>query len=56
MKSQQLEDEKVMLSEKNAENIADMEKLKQQLAVLIKENERREAFTTEEKNKVNCVL
>ncbi|XP_067471123.1 ninein isoform X3 [Thunnus thynnus] len=50
--SQQLEDEKGMLSEKNAENIADMEKLKQQLAELIKENERREAFPADEKNKL----
>lgn len=45
-----------MLSDKNAENIADMEKLKQQLAELMKENERREAFSSEEKNKVNFVF
>lgn len=51
--SQQLEDEKEMLSDKNAENIADMEKLKHQLAELMKENERREAFSSDEKNKVN---
>ncbi|KAM7403517.1 hypothetical protein PAMA_004125 [Pampus argenteus] len=52
LQSQQLEDEKGMLSEKNTENIADMEKLKQQLAELIKENERREVFPAEEKNKL----
>ncbi|XP_039993164.1 ninein isoform X2 [Xiphias gladius] len=50
--SQQLEDENGMLSEKNVQNIADMENLQQQLAELIKENERREAFPAEEKNKL----
>ncbi|CAK6974100.1 ninein isoform X1 [Scomber scombrus] len=50
--SQQLEDEKEMLSDKNAENIADMEKLKHQLAELIKENERKEVFSADEKNKL----
>ncbi|KAM7376251.1 hypothetical protein PAMP_005994 [Pampus punctatissimus] len=52
LQSQQLEDENGMLSEKNTENIADMEKLKQQLAELIKENERREVFPAEEKTKL----
>lgn len=42
-----------MLSEKNTQNIADMENLRQQLVELMKENERREAFPAEEKNKVN---
>ncbi|XP_040915987.1 ninein isoform X3 [Toxotes jaculatrix] len=52
LQSQQLEDENEILSEKNIQNIADMENLRQQLAELIKENERREAFPSEEKNKV----
>ena len=42
-----------MLSEKNVQNIADMENLRQQLAELIEENERREVFPAEERNKVN---
>ncbi|XP_056249982.1 ninein isoform X2 [Seriola aureovittata] len=50
--SQQLDDENGMLSEKNAQNIADMENLRQQLVELMKENERREAFPAEEKNKL----
>ncbi|XP_070776846.1 ninein [Enoplosus armatus] len=50
--SQQLENENGMLSEKNAQNIADVENLRQQLAELIKENERREVFPAEEKNKL----
>ncbi|XP_018537234.1 LOW QUALITY PROTEIN: ninein [Lates calcarifer] len=52
LQSQQLEDENGTLSEKNAQNMADMENLRQQLAELIKENERREAFPAEEKNKL----
>ncbi|KAM6917147.1 uncharacterized protein nin [Lycodopsis pacificus] len=52
LQSQQLGDENGMLSEKNAQNISDMENLRQQLAELIKENERREAFTAEEKHKL----
>ncbi|XP_040915986.1 ninein isoform X2 [Toxotes jaculatrix] len=52
LQSQQLEDENEILSEKNIQNIADMENLRQQLAELIKENERREAFPSEEKNKL----
>lgn len=56
MQSQELEDENRMLSVKDAQNIADMENLRQQLAELIKENERREAIPAEEKNEVNCVL
>lgn len=53
LQSQELEDENRMLSEKDAQNIADMENLRQQLAELIKENERREAMPAEEKNEVN---
>lgn len=45
-----------MLSEQNAQNAADMERLRQQLAELIKENERRESVPAEEKNKVNGVF
>lgn len=56
VRSQQLEDENGMLSEKNVQNIADMENLQQQLAELIKENERRDAFPVEDKHKVNSTL
>ncbi|XP_035529363.1 ninein isoform X2 [Morone saxatilis] len=49
---QQLEDENGMLSEKDVQNVADMENLRQQLAELIKETERREAFPAEEKHKL----
>uniref|UniRef100_A0A8C4IIL5 Ninein (GSK3B interacting protein) n=2 Tax=Dicentrarchus labrax TaxID=13489 RepID=A0A8C4IIL5_DICLA len=48
---QQLEDENGMLSEKDVQNVTDMENLRQQLAELIKETERREAFPAEEKHK-----
>ncbi|XP_049918024.1 ninein isoform X3 [Epinephelus moara] len=57
LQSQSLEDENGLLSEKNTQNISDMENLRQQLAELINENERREVFTAEEKNKLAaCVL
>ncbi|XP_028251534.1 ninein isoform X2 [Parambassis ranga] len=49
--SQQLEAENGKLSEKNAQNFADMETLRQQLADLMEENERKEVFPAEEKNK-----
>ncbi|XP_033498841.2 uncharacterized protein nin isoform X2 [Epinephelus lanceolatus] len=52
LQSQSLEDENGLLSEKNTQNISDMENLRQQLAELINENERREVFTAEEKNKL----
>lgn len=52
LQSQQLEDANGMLSEKNAQNAAGTESLRQQLAELIKENERREAASAEEKNKL----
>ncbi|XP_025756545.1 ninein isoform X3 [Oreochromis niloticus] len=51
LQSQQMEDANGMLSEKNAQNTVGMESLRQQLAELIKENERREAASAEEKNK-----
>ncbi|XP_027130775.1 ninein isoform X1 [Larimichthys crocea] len=49
---QQLEDENGTLSEKDTQNITDMQNVRQQLAELMKENERREAFPSEEKNKM----
>ncbi|XP_078133673.1 uncharacterized protein nin isoform X1 [Sander vitreus] len=52
LQSQQFEDKNVMLSKKNAQNISDMENLRQQLAELMKENERREVYAAEEKNKL----
>ncbi|XP_040056331.2 uncharacterized protein nin isoform X6 [Gasterosteus aculeatus] len=57
LQSQRLEDEKVMLLEKNAQNISDIENLRQQLAELTKENESREVLATKEKNKLAaCVF
>ncbi|XP_041810301.1 ninein isoform X2 [Chelmon rostratus] len=50
LQNQQLEDDNGFLSEKDAQNITDIENLQQQLAELIKENERREVFPAEEKN------
>lgn len=44
-----------MLLEKNAQNISDIENLRQQLAELTKENESREVLATKEKNKVSGV-
>lgn len=44
-----------MLSEKDARNIAVMEDLRQQLAELITENDRRESVLADEKNEVSCV-
>ncbi|XP_073338852.1 ninein isoform X1 [Pagrus major] len=52
LQSQQLEDENGMLSEKDAQNIAVMENLRQQLAELIEENDRRENFLADEKNEL----
>lgn len=53
MQSQQLEDENGMLMETNAQSAADMKSLQQQLAELMKETQRREAFPPEEKAKVS---
>ncbi|TKS87050.1 Ninein [Collichthys lucidus] len=47
---QQLEDENGTLSERDTQNFTDMQNVRQQLAELMKENERREA--SEEKNKM----
>ncbi|KAM9355340.1 uncharacterized protein nin [Pholidichthys leucotaenia] len=56
LQSQVLEDANGMLLEKNSQTIAEMESLRQQLAELVKENERREKFSAEEKNKLaTCV-
>ncbi|XP_054469442.1 ninein isoform X2 [Anoplopoma fimbria] len=55
LQSQHLEDYNEKLSEKNTQHLCDMESLRQQLAELIKENERREAFTAEERNKAGKV-
>lgn len=55
LQSRQLEDENGMLSEKDARNIAVMEDLRQQLAELITENDRRESVLADEKNEVSGV-
>ncbi|XP_030299470.1 ninein isoform X5 [Sparus aurata] len=52
LQSRQLEDENGMLSEKDARNIAVMEDLRQQLAELITENDRRESVLADEKNEL----
>uniref|UniRef100_A0A3Q1C6X3 EF-hand domain-containing protein n=2 Tax=Amphiprion ocellaris TaxID=80972 RepID=A0A3Q1C6X3_AMPOC len=48
----ELQDENGILWEENTQNVAEMESLRQQLEELIKENERREAFPAEERNKM----
>lgn len=45
-----------MLTEKDAQNIADMENLRQQLAELIEDNEKRKVIPAEGKIEVICVL
>ncbi|XP_047201561.1 ninein isoform X1 [Girardinichthys multiradiatus] len=50
--SQQLEDDNGILTEKNAQSVADIESLREQLAALIQENEMSETFHSEEKNKM----
>ncbi|KAM9842524.1 uncharacterized protein nin [Aulostomus maculatus] len=52
LQSQQLQYKKGILVDKDGQNIANLEKLKQQLAELIKENDRRDVFCAEEKNKL----
>lgn len=52
LQSQQLKEENRTLSEKSVQSIAEMETLQKQLVELIKENERKEVFPAEEKNKV----
>ncbi|XP_043998452.1 ninein [Gambusia affinis] len=50
--SHQLEDDNGFLAEKNAQSVADIESLREQLAELMKENEMREALHSEEKTKM----
>lgn len=52
LQSQQLEDKNRMLSEKDAQNIAEMETLRQQLAELMEDGEKREASPEEDKSQV----
>ncbi|XP_068608338.1 ninein [Brachionichthys hirsutus] len=52
LQKQRLVDDNEMLSEKDAENVAEVENLQQQLAELMKESERREAFPAEEKTEL----
>ncbi|XP_034418501.1 ninein isoform X5 [Cyclopterus lumpus] len=54
--SRRLEDEKTMLSEKNAQNISDMQSLRRQLSEKLKESERREALTAEEEDKLSAFV
>ncbi|XP_034089849.1 ninein isoform X9 [Gymnodraco acuticeps] len=54
--SRQLEEQNGNLSEKNSQNLSDVENLQQQLSDLLEESQRREAFTAHEKNKLaGCV-
>lgn len=55
LQSQQLEDKNRTLSERDAQNIAEMETLRQQLAELMEHGEKREAFPEEDKSKVKGV-
>ncbi|XP_027857005.1 ninein isoform X1 [Xiphophorus couchianus] len=50
--SQQLEDDNGFLVEKNAQSVADIESLREQLAEQMKENKMREALHSEEKTKM----
>lgn len=50
--SQQLEDDNGILAEKNAQSVADIERLREQLAELMKENQMREAHHSEKKSEV----
>uniref|UniRef100_A0A3Q2Q979 Ninein (GSK3B interacting protein) n=1 Tax=Fundulus heteroclitus TaxID=8078 RepID=A0A3Q2Q979_FUNHE len=52
LQSQRLEDDNGTLTEKNAQSVADIESLREQLAELITENETREAFHSEERNEM----
>ena len=54
LQSRQLEDENGMLLEKNAQSAADAEVLRQKLAELMRESQRREALPAEEKSKVSA--
>nr|XP_020478570.1 ninein isoform X2 [Monopterus albus] len=52
LQNQKLKGENAMLAEKNVQNIAYMETLRQRLVELTKENEKREVFPAEEKHKL----
>ncbi|KAF3845251.1 hypothetical protein F7725_008414 [Dissostichus mawsoni] len=54
-RSRQLEEQNGKLSEKNSQNLSDVENLQQQLSDLLEESQRREAFTAHEKNKADRV-
>ncbi|KAM4724635.1 uncharacterized protein nin isoform 2-T3 [Anableps anableps] len=56
LQSQQLEDDNGFLTEKNAQSVTDIESLREQLAELMKENELREAFHSEEKKQMAACL
>ncbi|KAI9537687.1 hypothetical protein NQZ68_022349 [Dissostichus eleginoides] len=53
--SRQLEEQNGKLSEKNSQNLSDVENLQQQLSDLLEESQRREAFTAHEKSKADRV-
>lgn len=55
LQSQQLADENRTLTEKDAQNIAEMETLQQQLAELMEDGKKREAGPKEDKSEVNGV-
>ncbi|XP_024917616.1 ninein isoform X2 [Cynoglossus semilaevis] len=54
--SLQLEDENNTLSEKNIQNVADMEHLQKQLEELMEEREKREALPSEDKNMLSACV
>ncbi|XP_068195511.1 ninein isoform X2 [Antennarius striatus] len=56
LQKQQLEDENRMLSEKDAENVGEVENLRLQLVDLIKENKGREVFPTEERTELEACV
>lgn len=51
--SQQLEEEKRTLSDKDAQNLSDLENLRQQLMEMTKEIQRRESMPAEDKMEVS---
>lgn len=53
LQSQQLADENRLLTEKDAQNIAEMETLQQQLAELVEDGKKREAAPKQDKSQVN---
>lgn len=55
LQSQQLADENRMLTERDAQSIAEMETLQQQLAGLMEDSKKREAAPKEDKSQVNGV-